>query len=33
MKEQVENEMKLEFLNKGANEAFARIQLRHLHHN
>ena len=25
MKEQVENEMKLEFLNKGANEAFARI--------
>ena len=25
MKEQVENEMKLEFLNKGANAAFARI--------
>ena len=25
MKEQIENEMKLEFLNKGANEAFARI--------
>ena len=25
MKEQFENEMKLEFLNKGANEAFARI--------
>ena len=25
MKEQFENEMKLEFLNKGVNEAFARI--------
>ena len=25
MKEQIENEMKLEFISKGSNEAFARI--------